>query len=113
MQSEKGTVTLDDFHQTPTLQTKLNELLNEKRITFEQSVDTSLNHSEKQEDEGKLDKMITTLDSLTKHISALTKVVEANTIQVAHTLHSSMGAITEAVVGKLESSPCYELSLLS
>ena len=46
--------------------------------------------------------MITTLDSLTKHISALTNVVEANTIQVAPTLHSSMGAITEAV-GKLES----------
>ena len=54
VRTEIGTVTLTEFHQMPALQTKLNELLNDKRITFEQSIDTSLDHSEKQEDEGKL-----------------------------------------------------------
>ena len=60
-------VKLGDFHETPQLQTKLNELLDKNLITM----DTPIPQNEPVETD-KLDKIITSLDVLSQHIGNMT-----------------------------------------
>ena len=94
--AEKGNVTIDDFHDTPTLQSKLHELAEKGLLILEYS-----KIAENSNDPAPTEPAANPITLLANQMTMLIKVVEANTQQVTKTLHE-LQAKNEHFENKME-----------
>ena len=91
MREKKGAVTIDDFHETPNLQSKLNELAEKELLNIDYTANPQIEQSQTQA-QSKLSshELTTAATMLTKQMEIFMQVMEKNSVQ-------STKAITNAI----------------